>query len=149
MTQSRSYQAAKAVESLPKLPTAKRPIFVTVALVLLWSLVTAKALGTIDVVAAISNWSSPFITSYVVYLTAMVLVPAFLLVAIAKAFNGARIALLTIYALNFVSRAYLFCERRSICSSGRRVARHPRPRRGDSHRLVVHSSLKSVVRGAS
>src|SRR5262245_33132345 len=108
MSQTNPYEVTLAPVADVEPPIAKRPVFVTVALALLWILLALTALGSITQLRTIDSLRDPYTVSYVVYLSGMVLVPAFLLVAIARARNWARITLLILYVLNFLFRIFLF-----------------------------------------
>jgi hypothetical protein len=84
------------------------PRIVTVSLVLLWSLVAARALGSIAEIATIPRPIDSWLASYITYLAVMTFVPSLLLVRISRASSWARIALLVLYVLNTLFRVDLF-----------------------------------------
>src|SRR5690242_14146023 len=92
------YEATRAPLVDVNGPTAKRPVFVTLALVLLWILLTIPAWGAMSELMSPRNLSNPFSVAYIAYLAGSALVPACLLVNVARARNWARIALLIFYA---------------------------------------------------
>jgi hypothetical protein len=102
------YEVTRAPLVDPKPSIARRPVFVTTALVLLWLLLAFKALGSITQVRALANSSDPVSVGYFAYLAGLVFVPAFLLMKIAHAADWARIALLIVYVLNLLFRIFLF-----------------------------------------
>lgn len=107
MNQRNLYEATRAPLVDVNVPAAKRPVFVTIALVLLWILLTIPAWGTIAGLMTLGNLSDPFSVAYIAYLAALALVPALLLANIARAKNWARIALLIFYGADLLFRIFL------------------------------------------
>ena len=85
-----------------------RPMYVTIALVILWILLTCAVLGSVAQLSKPLNPGAQESVLYVAYLALMIFVPAFLLVKVARASNWARVALLILYGINFLFRIYLF-----------------------------------------
>ncbi len=108
MSQLNPYEVQRAPIIEVRSSIARRPSLVTIALALLWILLVFRALGSIGQLSSITNWSNPYSAAYAIYLCAMIIVPAFLLVHTARGRNWARIALLSLYALNFIFRIFLF-----------------------------------------
>lgn len=109
MNQLNPYEVVPRAPIAEARPTiARRPVLVTIALVLLWILLVCRALGSIGQLNNVTNWSNPYSAAYATYLCAMILVPAFLLVHTAHGGNWARIALLSLYASNLIFRIFLF-----------------------------------------
>jgi hypothetical protein len=108
MNQANPYKAPRTVVADEPSTIAKRPVIVTIALALLWTLLTFAALGSLSHVQTLESATDPWSVAYLAYLAGMVLAPAFLLANIARARNWARIALLVLYLLNFMFRVFLF-----------------------------------------
>jgi hypothetical protein len=108
MSQPNPIEAAHGHVTAEHAPPQKRPRIVTVSLVLLWSLVAARALGSIAEIATIPRPFDSWSASYIAYLAVMTFVPTFLLVSISRASSWARVALLVLYALNTLFRVFLF-----------------------------------------
>lgn len=108
MTESNPYEVTQVPLADAEPSISRRPVFVTIALALLWILLALTALGSIGQLRILTNPSDPGSVGYVAYLAGMVLVPAFLLAKIGQARNWARIALLVLYVLNFLFRIFLF-----------------------------------------
>jgi hypothetical protein len=101
------YQAPRVpVADAPRV-IARRPRFVTVALVILWILLVMTALGCFKRFMELLALDPPFEWGFAAYLCAIVVVPAWLLVKIKQGRNWARIAATIFYGLNILFRIYL------------------------------------------
>jgi hypothetical protein len=107
MIQTNPYEVPRAPLADVPLSLAKRPMVVTISLVLLWTLLAFTALGSIAHLSRITNVSDMGSIGYIAYLAGMVLVPGFLLVKVAQARNWARIAIVVLYAMNLLFRVFL------------------------------------------
>jgi hypothetical protein len=108
------YEAPRVlVADVPRV-IARRPRFVTVALVLLWILLVMTALGCIKRFMELLTLASPFEWGFAAYLCAIVVVPAWLLVKIGQGRNWARIAATLFYGLNLLFRLYLLVNDRDF-----------------------------------
>ena len=108
MSQPNPIEAAHAHVTAEHSSSPGRPRIVIVSLVLLWSLVAARALGSIAEIATIPRPIDSWSASYITYLAVMTFVPGLLLVMISRASSWARVALLVLYALNTLFRVHLF-----------------------------------------
>ena len=107
MPESNPYEVTRVPLADVSASIAKRPALVTIALVLLWILLTIPAWGTIAELMTRRDLSNPFSVAYIAYLAVLALVPAFLLANVARARNWARIALLIFYAADLLFRIFL------------------------------------------
>jgi hypothetical protein len=108
VTGSNPYDVTRVPLADTQPPIPRRPVFITIALTLLWILLAMTALGSIAHLRSLENPGDAGSFGYIAYLAGMVLVPAFLLAKIAQARNWARIALLILYVLNLLLRIFLF-----------------------------------------
>jgi hypothetical protein len=96
----------------PRAPVAdvgvpgKRPVVVTIALMVLWILLVVRALGTIAQFRVMAPIENGYHVAYVAYLLALVLVPAGLYVAIGHRSAVARMLALVVHVFAFASHVY-------------------------------------------
>jgi hypothetical protein len=99
----------------PKTPVADvaaqvvptRPLAVTIALVILWCLLVIWALGSLGQVTALSDKITPSTWSYLAYLLAMLILPAWLFVQIGLARGWARVASIVLFGFDILLRVYM------------------------------------------
>lgn len=95
-------KVADVEEALPK-----RPLTVTLALAILWIPLGIWMLGSLGQMTSFTGEVTPGMISYVAYLAALVIVPAWLLLKMGRACGWARIALIVLYGLDILFRIYL------------------------------------------
>jgi hypothetical protein len=117
MSEANPYEVTRVPVADAQPPVVKRPVFVTVALALLWILLVLMALGSIAQIRTLASVSDMGSMVYIAYLAGMVLVPAFLLVMIAQSHNWARIALVLFYFVSWMFRVFLFVNDGNVAAA--------------------------------
>ena len=84
-----------------------RPLAVTFALVILWCLLMIWALGSLGPVTALPDEITPSTWSYIAYLVAMLILPAWLFVKIGQARGWARFASIVLFGFDILLRVHL------------------------------------------
>ena len=111
---SNPYEAPKApVDEPPMLITGWRPSTVTIALSILGFILFRWAVGAIRQFRTVESWedlNNAWSLGYSIYLVAMTLIPAWLLVMIALARHWARVAAAILQTLDVMWRLYLFFD---------------------------------------
>lgn len=104
------YEAPRAEVADPEVEIVARPASVSLGLLILWIVLGLWLLGTLPHFRELGTLNGEWPILYAAYLVGMIVVPAWLLVMIARCRHWARVAAMMLQGVDFSWRLYLFLE---------------------------------------